>query len=301
MYKELTLRSGSRIASVLVFWLMVGGCREGRVPQPEIWGGSVDTLVTGQIVVRNPGTGAWQPGEEWRVVEEFRIGSVEGEGADVFGGIFSFAVDRSHRLWVLDGRAQEVRIFGADGAHLRTVGGRGGGPGELSQAVDVDVDGDGTVWITDPGNARISLFDPEGEFQRTVPLTGACLEIPWPGGLDESGHYYALASPECTRLVRFGPDHTPLDTLQPPRDVRARETFVHRTPGGGVIEAEIPFQGGLYWRLSGRGNFWGLLTDEYRLFEMNAAGDTLRTVIREFTPARVTTADRRMVEEELEW
>jgi len=38
------------------------------------WAGTVDTLVSGQVIVTNPATPLWAPGSGWRVVEQARIG-----------------------------------------------------------------------------------------------------------------------------------------------------------------------------------------------------------------------------------
>ena len=45
----------------------------------------------------------------------------------------------------------------------------------------------------------------------------------------------------------------------------------------------------------------GMMTDEYRLFELSAEGDTLRTITRVFTPLPVTDADRERAREDLKW
>lgn len=54
-------------------------------------------------------------------------------------------------------------------------------------------------------------------------------------------------------------------------------------------------------RLSAEGNFWALITDQYRLLELGPAGDTLRTITKEFTAPPVTDADREQAREGLKW
>ena len=89
----------------------------------------MDTLPSGEIVVRNTHDPLWAPEEAWRVVEDLRIGEAMSEGPDLFGAIYSFDVDAWGRIFVLDDQAQEVRIFDSGGAFVRTVGRRGEGPG----------------------------------------------------------------------------------------------------------------------------------------------------------------------------
>ena len=61
------------------------------------------------------------------------IGGAEEVGATQFSGIQAVWTDGAGRLWVVDGQSGELRIFEPDGTHLRTVGGRGQGPGEFLQ------------------------------------------------------------------------------------------------------------------------------------------------------------------------
>ena len=47
--------------------------------------------------------------ETWHVVEELRIGSVDGEGAATFGRIAALEVSSDGRLFVLEDQANELR------------------------------------------------------------------------------------------------------------------------------------------------------------------------------------------------
>ena len=46
------------------------------------WSGTMDTLSSGEIVVRNTADPLWEPEEAWRVVEELRIGNAMSDGPD---------------------------------------------------------------------------------------------------------------------------------------------------------------------------------------------------------------------------
>ena len=85
--------------------------------------------------------------ETWHVVEELRIGSVNGAGAATFGRIAALEVSSDGRIFVLEDQANELRIFDADGNHLQTVGGRGSGPGEFASPVGMTWAPDGTIWV----------------------------------------------------------------------------------------------------------------------------------------------------------
>src|SRR5690606_2813863 len=90
----------------------------GGAPGSADWAGTVRDSA-GIRIVENPAVGLWRRGEEWRVVEELRIGVTEGEPEYMFGNITGMAADRDGRIYVLDQQAQEVRIFDAQGTFLR--------------------------------------------------------------------------------------------------------------------------------------------------------------------------------------
>lgn len=291
------------VGLVLASALVTGAC--GREPGEMGWTGTVDTLPSGQVVVHNTADPLWGPGTGWRVVEEMRIGRQTGDGPDLFGSVTSFAVDPAGRVWVLDGQSQELRVFGFDGGFVRTVGRRGGGPGEFAQALKVEMGPDGNVWVMDPSNNRLSVFDTAGAYLEGRPALGGFVIFPWPGRFDAAGSYYApvpLTDGEFrVGMVRYDASMNAVDTLSTPRDPVERERFELRDGSGGGIMAGVPFQGTLIWRISDAGTIWAILTDEYRLFEVNAAGDTLRTITRKFEPIAVTPADRDQAREDLEW
>lgn len=292
-----------RRGAILLCALLATAC--GAENQSGVWQGTVDTLLSGQVVVHNPSGPLWGPEEGWRVVEETRVGRISGEGPDLFGAVYSFAVDGGGRFWALDGQSQELRVFDADGAYVRTVGRKGGGPGEFAQAVKVDTGPDGNIWVMDPENNRLSVFDTAGVYLDSRPALGGFLIFPWPGRFDARGSYYApvpLTDGEFrVGMVRYDTSMVVVDTLTPPDDPVDRERFEHHNDSGGMMAASVPYQGSFLWRISEAGTFWALLTGQYRLFELSTAGDTLRTITREFDPIRVTGADLDRARENLEW
>lgn len=68
-------------------------------------------------------------------------------------------------IYVSDGYGNScVHRFAADGALIRTWGGRGGGPGQFTTPHAVWVDRFDRVLVADRENNRVQVFDREGEF-----------------------------------------------------------------------------------------------------------------------------------------
>lgn len=297
-------RPGLPFEALIATLLLLAAAACGDAGGPG-WAGSVDTLSSGQVVVSNPDAPLWAEGREWRLVEELRIGSLDGSGPDVFGQVRSLAVDNAGRIYVLESQAQEVRVFGPDGEHVRTFGRPGAGPGELSEPALAEFGPGGDLWVTDPDNNRVSVFDTTGAFVRSHPVPGGFIIVPWPGGFDRDGSYY-YPMPDFSagdfrmNLVRHDMDMQAADTLSPPTDPIEREAF-ELARGQSRMRASVPFDAGFRRRLGPDGTLWGGFTGEYRLFQLSPDGDTLRTITRDFTPLPVTDTDRQQAREQLEW
>ena len=69
--------------------------------------------------------------------------------------------------WVVNAGDQRIRIFGPDGVHEATFGGRGQGPGEFRYIIDIAEVGD-SLRVT--GMRRVTWMTLEGSVIRTEPL-----------------------------------------------------------------------------------------------------------------------------------
>lgn len=263
----------------------------------------VDTLPGGTVAVHNPERGAWTEQTAWRAVEELRLGRADGGGPDVFAAPAALEVDALGRLYVLDTQAAEVRVFGADGRHVRSFGRQGAGPGELAQAMGMTFAPDGGLWVLDPGNGRFSVFDTAGALQKTVRRENTHVTYPWPGRFDRQGKLWDVAQGAgplgaSPALVRMDPatgmmQRMALPAFTPPQFTTSRGTI--------NVAAPVPFSPGLVWTLDGDGRVWSGVTDRYRLRLHQPAGDTLRVVERVAAPVAVSAAERDSVPAQLRW
>jgi hypothetical protein len=289
------------------------GCGSSSTSGQDDWAGTIDTLPSGQIVVANTAEALWVAGSEWQVIEEVRIGTREGTGPDIFGRITSIEVDATDRVYVLEAQSQELRVFDHDGAHVRTIGRKGGGPGEFARAVMVRTGPDGNIWVPDPENNRVSAFDTAGTVVFSRPAPGGFIILPWPGGFDDQGFYYSPvfvpAADDSDQgfhigLAQYDSELQPVDTLFPPDepyDLDSRRFELRSADGSSYTAARIPFSPTFRWRFEPDGTFWGLVSGDYRLFQLNTAGDTLRTISREFEPYPVTDEEIDAALERLDW
>ena len=99
------------------------------------------------------------------VREVFRLGSVDGPDEEtLFGRVLGVQLDDDGNVYVLDGLAPAVRVFDSDGRYVRSLGGRGAGPGEFMRPNGLIITEDGRLWVRDTGNRRYEVFESDGTF-----------------------------------------------------------------------------------------------------------------------------------------
>jgi hypothetical protein len=272
-----------------------------------VWAGTADTLPSGRVVVTNPATPLWSDGEAWTFTEELRIGSFDEGGPDSFGQVIALDVDDYGRIWALESQANEIRVFDAAGTHVRTVGRKGGGPGEFGGPAHAEFGPDGNLWVPDPQNGRVSVVDTTGALVEEHRMDGGFFISPWPGGFDLEGRFYlpvpVMVDGDYTlATVMHDLDLNPLDTLPALVNPNPPERFELVSPDGeSRLIATVPFSPGLTTHLAPSGTMWGMMTGEYRLFEVDLNGDTLRTIRAAYDPLPVTDVDRDAALEGLSW
>lgn len=240
--------------------------------------------------------------ERWTLRETLRIGG-EDEGPYLFSDIRGVAVGSGGTIFVLDFKAQEIRLFDAQGKFVKRVARRGAGPGEIQNANGLLTAPDGRVWVNDPSNARFSVFAPDGEFQRQVivPIWG--YQWIWEGVFLPDGallEYLPIRSDGASSreaIRRFRPDGSLRDTLNlpgcSPRGVKPEDmTFAGRSSRGGIYMS-VPFLPTPVNAWDRRGYIWCAPRDRYVVMQLGIErGDTLTTLVRDVPPIPVTNAER---------
>lgn len=216
----------------LLLPMLAAACGEAETDVGSV---RVDTVGT-TVVVESP------PVEPEPATLIRRIGATDAGGAeapDLFGRIRSVTLDDEGSIYVADRQAQEIRVFSSEGIHLRTFGRPGEGPGELGDLYSLGWLGD-TLAAMDPGNARISLFAPDGApvgqrrwlamtggsaFIRLFSLGGEELYAPFPS--------FDRENPERV-FLRFQPGVLDPDTVRYLLPESEPDGLLCRLPGGGI-------------------------------------------------------------------
>ena len=179
---------------VLLGTTVAAGC-SSRDATPEI----VARDSAGVRIVDAPAVDAPLP---WTLTEIRRIGGADsGPASFTEASAWSVATDRQGLIYVLDRLNSRVAVFDTGGNVLRTLGGKGGGPGEFQFPGMLTVTADGEVNVFDFGKQALVKFAPDGSVapqfalqpygfpQGQVEISGDTLIMVIPSGGGENDNF----------------------------------------------------------------------------------------------------------------
>ncbi|MEX0893457.1 MAG: hypothetical protein WEB88_14920 [Gemmatimonadota bacterium] len=116
----------------LVLALLIAGCADGQA-RTAFTVAVRDSA--GVQIVENRGAEVPDSMVLREVVEEMRIGTVDGPAETQLHLVMDVTEDDTGRIYLTDNGSVSVKVFAPDGAYLRAFGGPGNGPGEFPRAV----------------------------------------------------------------------------------------------------------------------------------------------------------------------
>lgn len=111
----------------------------------------------------------WRAGNGWRVgsTPRFTIGDQAGDRRYELHRVTGALRLSDGRIVVANAGAAQLRLYSARGEHLRDIGRRGSGPGEFDWIHGIWPALCDSVLIFDPGQRRVSVISPRGDFVRS--------------------------------------------------------------------------------------------------------------------------------------
>lgn len=267
------------------------GCADGsgRASGQEAWTAVVDT-VADTISVHTVSGQVWPSDGE--LVSEVSIGVLDGAPEYQFGQVRALAVDSPGNIYVLDGHGPVIRKYGPDGTYMYDVGREGEGPGEYKRPDSGLVfTPDGRLVLRDPGNGRISIYSPDGDYLDSWPVAGsmntsnAMIATRANDVLTPVIKNLGASVMEWQRgLARYHPDGT-VDTLDVP-DVDYEEARISGESENSSSSSNVPFTPQQEVAYSPLGYFVTGVSDSYS-FELLRPDAPVVRISRDYEPVPV--------------
>lgn len=239
------------------------------------WKGSIE-VIDGVTVVRNPEDP--MHGEEiFSAYEDLTIGDNEKVDDYAFEVITTIRADDNGNIYVLDGKAQRVRVFDKNGKYLRNIGRQGQGPGEYASPSGLHIISKNEILVSSI-TRRLSFFSLSGKFLRQINNSPDPFPVP-----DSNGNFIvktmnmSTGKSITTELMKLNSDFELIFSI-------------------GKLEAESslgqkklnPFSTLLHYTvLPDDSIVWGINND-YQLTIVDPRGNLVRKIRKEFEPVRVT-------------
>lgn len=222
-----------------------------------------------------------------------RLGSLDGPPEEQFGNVADLALLADGAVAILDGQADEVRLFGADGTYLGARGSSGDGPGEFRSPIVLNVLAGDTLAVFDNTPRRITRFGPDGAPGRITTLEdvggriSAASFLPdgslvgrsrWiaPGGGSLPGTDPTFVR-DTAILTLYTPDGSAADTIDV---VPGQETITRIEMGGGgisIFRRAAAFGRASFFAVHPEG-IWSSASDRFELRLFGLDGRLLRIV-----------------------
>lgn len=266
---------------------------------------SMDTLANGAVHVVSAPEGAWDHfgSEPWRLVEDLRIGVIEGDENYMFGSLRNVVPTADGRIWAMDSQAFQLKLYDRNGTFIRAVGRSGQGPGEFGFNPCAFPGPDGEIWVE--AGRRWQWFDTQGELLGQQPVTRqlGCGIQRWVSP-DRFVAVHAVMNPETREPDSFFFIHdrepsgevTVKDTIHAPVLPEAPRVQWFDGEGRGRIQDVMPLVHRAFYLLGPNGHFW--ITEgggDYRITRQTLLGDTLIIMERPYEPIPVPDSVREEV------
>jgi hypothetical protein len=152
-----------RAASLLFGAALLAACRR-----------DADTPRHGEARITANAEPAWPAGQGWKLdtTPLVVIGEVEGAEAYQLDGVVAALRQPDGTIVIGDRGSAQIRYYTPRGQHLRSVGGKGGGPGQFRVLDWIGERGD-SMLAWDPIAARLTMFGPGGRLARELRIGAA--------------------------------------------------------------------------------------------------------------------------------
>lgn len=259
-------------------------------------------LAIGFALVATSFAGSAEAQAKWTLTETLRIGGEE-TGPTLFAWPKSVEADAKGRIFVYEHSTQDIRMFGADGKHIRTIGRPGSGPGELRNAEGLVITRDGKIWVRDAANSRFSIFSGEGVYETSWRARFCTSQGSWAPKLDRAGR---IIDEDCIikenraagyAVLAYHTDMSRVDTIADKPECGSKElseaaTWISKTARG-TSYRQIPWAPRGTAIVTQDADYWcALNSSRYELVRLKPGAKDTARITRAVPSVPVTSIER---------
>jgi hypothetical protein len=196
------------------------------------------------VVVQSDRDPVW--GLPTRLVEELRIGAVDGNEHETFGRLIGAAVGPAGEFVTVDQQGPALQLFDSAGKYVRDIGRPGQGPGEYRSVAGVRFTSGDEIAIWDPSNRRITTYTLEGGVTGTIRVNASVQGGEEPFQVDTAGCFYvkavgALVGHVISQYIwiKVDRDGNELDSVPIPKADGVGRPLVVRSLGGSLTPFRV--------------------------------------------------------------
>jgi len=244
-------------------------------------------------VVYNPKNPAPPPGSHRSLTLEHNltIGEDDTDPNSMFSELRSIQVDDQENIYALDMKEIKIKVYDKSGKFLRSFGKKGKGPGEIELPIRMEMNRADNIVIADMGNNKLIFFGLDGTCTQELPTGKYWALIRFK--FDSKGNIYADTrayeeTKMTSELKKFDANFKPLATIA---------SFDEKRPDRRLVRAFSPV-----FSLQTRSDDCLVWTtgeiDKYEFTIVNMDGKTVKRIIREPNPVKITgTMKDRLIQE----
>ena len=246
--------------------------------QKPVWKGTIKQE-NGVIVVKNPKEPMYNE-DIFYLEEELSIGEAKGREEYLFSQVGDIAVDEEEKIYVLDSKESQLKVFDKNGQYSKKIGKMGQGPGEMRGPRSLLITPQQEILVNDPGARKIHFFTLDGNYLKSVSQAkNFGFSSP---KVDQKGNIVAgfmIPDQEVTyNLKKF--------------DSQLKELFTIFSKKILKYPYMNPFFPRCYWEVTREDNIiWGF-PDKYELNVLNPEGKLLKKIVKDHTLIKITQEEK---------
>lgn len=240
------------------------------------WKGTIEDI-DGITFVKNPKEPLYE-NVVLQLEEDLSIGMREGDEDYMFSQVRGMAVDDNENIYVLDNREANIKKYDKNGLHIKTIGRRGQGPGEMVACYSILISPQDEIVVSDAVSRRLTFFSLEGDYLRMLSMAQNLLLLP---KMDNQGNFYSIMpisdeQGSRTEFQKFNPELDYLMTIDSsPTSLDSRTKKYH------------PFHRGLVVAISNNDRIVCGYPISFELRLYNKDGALIQKIIKEYGPVEI--------------